>query len=574
VDLLASLHCADSGLTATIATSMEGGVMALTVSFISFARSWSLARRLFALQAAVVLIVLSGASLAAYLQFSRANTDAAAREMLGVAHTLAADPAVLAALATPDPSTALQPLAEEVRVRTGTDFVVVMSTDGIRYSHPTVGEIGRHYLGSISEAARGESYTETYVGTLGPSVRAVVPVWRGSQIVALVSVGRTVSAVSAALAAEIPLIVAGGVSALLLAAVGAWLVSRWLRRSTRDLPPVELRRRNTYYDAVLHAVREGLLLLDGHGRIELVNDEARRLLRLDEDVVGRQIDAVGLPLALGTALAGRSVGPDEIHLTEDRIVVVNQGPARDFGTVVTLRDHTELRALVSELQTVRGFADSLNAQAHEAANHLHTVVALIELGRPEEAVEYASGELEIAQQLTDLVLGAFAVPELAAFVVGKAAQAAERDVELVVEPATTVPAGVADPRDLITIVGNLVDNAVDAALDGLLSDSAQQARVRLGGAVESDELVLRVGDSGPGLAPDVAARAFERGVSTKPAEGLGRGLGLALVQQAVHRNGGRVEVGTGPDGGAEFTVRLPLPVPAERAWTVAQVHVP
>jgi two-component system, CitB family, sensor kinase len=531
---------------------------------------WSLARQLFAWQAVVVALVLAGVGVAAYLRFDDANRESTGREMLAVAHTLAADPDVRTALATPDPTAELQPLAERVRADTATDFVVVMSTAGIRFTHPTPGEIGRPYRGTIAPAVRGGSFTETYTGTLGPSVRAVVPVMDGGRVVALVSVGRAVTAVSRDLARQVPLILIGVAAALVLAAVGSWLVSRWLRRTTHDLGPAELSRMYEYYDAVLHAVREGLLLLDREGRVQLVNDEARRLLALSDDAQGRPVDAVGLPVALGAALASGEARTDEIHLTADRIVVVNQAAAWSFsgthistgrwagrrlGTVVTLRDHTELRALVSELQTIRGFADSLHAQAHEAANQLHTVVSLIELGRADEALDYATAELEVTQQLTDAVLAAVAVPELAALVVGKAAVAGERGVELALDDGTFVPDGLADPHDLVTIVGNLLDNAIDAALDG-----PEPRWVRLGTRTEDGEVVLCVADSGPGLDPATAGRAFTRGWSTKPADdGMGRGLGLALVSRAVHRNGGRVEIGRG-ERGAVFAVHLPSPV--------------
>jgi two-component system, CitB family, sensor kinase len=568
-------------------TSVRQDVVVITVLFISYAggqrggerteperrlfafslprrqamHTWSLARQLFALQAVVVALVLAGVAVAAYLQFGDASREATEREMLAVAHTLAADPDVRSALAAPDPSAELQPLAERVRADTSTDFVVVMTTAGVRYTHPTRGEIGRTFRGTIAPAARGESITETYTGTLGPSVRSVVPVLDGGRVVALVSVGRGVTAVSRDLARQVPVILGGIAAALALAAAGSWLVSRWLRRTTHDLGPAELSRMYEYYDAVLHAVREGLLLLDRDGCVQLVNDEARRLLALPADVAGRRVDALGLPAALGSALATGEGRADEIHLTADRIVVVNQNPARwagrRLGTVVTLRDHTELRALVSELQTIRGFADSLHAQAHEAANQLHTVVSLIELGRADEALDYASAELAVAQHLTDAVLAAVEVPELAALVVGKAAVAGEQGVELGLEDGTVVPDGLADPHDLVTIVGNLLDNAVDAALD-----APEPRWVRLGARAVAGEVVLSVADSGPGLDPATAERAFTLGWSTKPTdEGMGRGLGLALVSRAAHRHGGRVEVLEG-ERGAVFAVHLPAPVPA------------
>ena len=208
------------------------------------------------------------------------------------------------------------------------------------------------------------------------------------------------------------------------------------------------------------------------------------------------------------------------------------------------------RALDSDSNSGRGSAASW---AHEAANQLHTVISLIELGRAEEALEFATAELTVAQHLTDAVLAAIAVPELAALVVAKVAEAAEQGVDLRLERGTHVPDGLTDPRDLITIVGNLIDNAVDAAR------SAPVPRwVSLGGYVEGAEAVLRVADSGPGLDRDAADRAFTRGWSTKPApDGRPRGLGFALVGRAVHRVGGSVGVERG-EPGAVFVVRLPV----------------
>ena len=522
-------------------------------------RRWSLATQLFAIQATVILVVLLGAGLAAYSNALDANTDAAQDEVLAVAHSVAVNQEVAGALTAPDPAVLLQPLAEEVRRDTGTDFVVVMTPDGIRYSHPNPAEIGGHFRGTIAPAAQGGTVVETFTGTLGPSVRAVVPVVVDGRVTGLVAVGQTITRVTGEMTRQLPLLIGTTVAALLLGGLGSWLASRWLRRTTHDLGPAELSRMYEYYDAVLHAVREGLLLLDRAGRLQLVNDEARRLLTLPDDAVGRRVDELGLPPALGSALATGSERADEIFLADDRVVVVNQATARwagqHLGTVVTLRDHTELRALVSELKTIRGFAEALSAQAHESANQLQTVISLIELGRADEALQFAATELAVAQHLTDVVLGGIGEPELAALVLGKAAEGGERDVELRIADDVDLPAGMADPRDLVTIVGNLLDNALDAAAGG------QPPRwVRFeAGMVTADgveELEIVVADSGPGLASGAAEHVFERGWTTKPTDRpLGRGLGLALVAQAVHRLGGSIDVSN--DVGAVFAVRLP-----------------
>jgi two-component system CitB family sensor kinase len=565
-----------TGGPVTICDMMAGGVAAITDSFISFARRGvrrnatsrpgrgaSLAARLFALQAVVVAVVLGGFATASYLQLGQATDEATGREMLGIARTLADAPEVRAAVGTTDPTVALQPLADQVQRDTATDFVVVMSPDGIRWTHPNRDLIGQRFIGTIATAAAGGFVIETYAGTLGPSVRAVVPVLDGGRVTALVAVGRTVGAVSRDLQRQLPLVLVTSGIALALAAVGSWLISRWLRRRTHGLGPAELSRMYEYYDAVLHAVREGLLLLDRDGRVQLVNEEARRLLALPADPAGRRVDALGLPPALGEALAAGTAGSDEIYLTADRIVVVSQAAARwsgrRLGWVVTLRDRTELRELVTELRTVRGVADSLSTQAHEAANQLHTVLALIEMGRPEEALEFATGGP--AQRLVDGVVAGIGVPELAALVLAKAGEAEASGVELVVADGSTLPPGLADPHDLVTIVGNLLDNAIDAAA----APGAPEPRwVRIGAELVGEGapgVVLRIADSGPGVPAGDVERVFGRGFTTKPAvDGRTRGIGLALVDRAVRRSGGEVRVSPadGTARGSQFEVRLPL----------------
>ncbi|WP_432971366.1 sensor histidine kinase [Dactylosporangium sp. CA-233914] len=522
-------------------------------------RRWSLARQLLGLQLTVITVLVSGTLVGAYVQADRAGLDAARQKVLGIAWSVADSPAVRDGLATADPTAVLQPLAEQLNRDAGTDFVVVMTTEGIRYTHPDPSQIGGHFLGTIDAAVRGRPLTETYTGTLGPSVRAVVPVRVGERVTGLVSVGIRLTSVARAVRNRLPSLFVTAALALAMAAAGSWLVSRWLRRQTHDLGPAELARMYEFYDAVLHAVREGLLLLDRHGCLLLANDEARRLLGLAEDAVGRPIGDAGLPAALGGALAQGRPRTDELHLAGDRVLVINQAPAAaggdgaPLGTVVTLRDHTDLQALTGELDTVRGFAESLRAQAHEAANRLHTILSLIELGRTEEAIGFAANELAVAQRLTDRVVGAVREPALAALLLAKAAQAAERGVELEVAPDAEVPVAGLPAGDLVTIVGNLLDNAIDAAVAAPPPRRVEFAAVADGGALE-----LRVTDSGPGLDPADVTHAFERGWSTKPAAGnpVGRGLGLALVGQAVHRHGGTIAV-----DGAAFTVRLPLSDP-------------
>ncbi|MEU0742405.1 sensor histidine kinase [Streptomyces sp. NPDC006134] len=529
-------------------------------------RPRSLAGQLFAMQAVLIAVVVAGYALFSYVSDRAQAEDAAGRQATAVARAIADSPSVREAIRTPDPTAALQPYALQVMRDTGVDFVTIMNPRGIRWTHPDTGQIGRPFRGHIGPALEGGTFTETYTGTLGPSVRAVTPVRDGGRVVGLVSAGIKVEEISKRVRDQLTALLGVAAGVLALGAVGTYVVNARLRRHTHGMNATELSRMHDYHQAALHAVREGLLMLDGRYRVALINDGGRELLGLTGEVVGRPVADLGLPARLTGALLSSEPRVDEVHLTADRVVAVNTSPVSGGerrGTIVTLRDVTELQSLMGELDSERGFTQALRAQAHEAANRLHTVVSLIELGRAEEAVEFATAELELAQALTDQVVAAVSEPVLAALLLGKTAQANERGVELVVSPDSRLDDGLLPPslpaRDLVTILGNLIDNAVDAAQGSVRARVTVTAYTRAG-----SELILRVADSGPGVDPAHAEVVFQRGFTTKPAGpgGRGRGLGLALVRQAVHRHEGTLSVAESADGGAEFEVRLPLRVGA------------
>ncbi|CAB4700018.1 MAG: GHKL domain-containing protein [Actinobacteria bacterium] len=519
----------------------------------------SVARQVLVLQVVVVVVlVVASLSLATYDARRDARASAGQRAV-AVALAVADAPTVVDALATADPSAAIQPYAERVRVDAEVDFVVVMDLDRTRYSHPDVSLLGKPFVGDLGGAPRGAVFTQQYTGSLGPSIRSVVPVLDDGRVVALVSVGITIASIDRQLRDDLALIATSAALVLAVGLIGAWLVARRLRRQTHGLGEQEMARMYEYYSAVLHAVREGLLLVDSRGVVQLVNDEARRLLDLPEDVVGRSVHDLGLAPGLVAAALGGTAESDDLYLAGDRMLLVSSAPAawegRDVGAVVTLRDHTELRSVTGELDVVRGLTDSLRAQNHEAANRLHTVVSLIEMGRPDEAVDFATEELQVAQLLTDRVVGAVGDPVVAALLLGKTSDAVERGIELSITGAlpeqSAIPA-----RDLVTVLGNLVDNAFDA-VSALPAPQGRRVEVQI--EASDVELRIRVADSGPGVDVADAERILDLGWTTKvtTAQG-GRGIGLALVQQVARRHGGRVVVGTSAIGGAELDVTLRL----------------
>jgi sensor histidine kinase regulating citrate/malate metabolism len=737
----------------------------------------SIAKQVLLLQLTVAVLLTAAGVFTAIAQARSSDFDHARAETLALAETVAEAPGTATAVQSADPSAELQGTMLGIQQQTSVDFIVVMSPSGVRYTHPNPDEIGKHYLGDTAQALAGHPFSEVYTGTLGPSVRSVAPIYRADhKLVGLVSVGITLDQLSTLAGRQLPLILAIALGAVALVGLGSWALSRRLRKQTLGLGPQEITRLYEHHDAVLHAMHEGLLVLDRRGRILLANDEALRLLDLgraaepnpapiptatathgltpeptagasDErssapvtvprttsdsapiqaatsqgrpapaptagaagtlefapspsaeveldsvfipatasepnsvpmsgaedgsdsvstpgaarepgflsipgalggpisvppsgaasepnsaplpgaasglnsaslsgaadgngspptsgamgplsaavgpllirpsahaatstatgdpsagDPTGRAVAELDLDPALAALLASGRDAHDETHLAGTRVLAVNQSKAvrdgRELGTVVTLRDHTELRALAGELDSARAFADALSASAHEAANRLHTVVTLIELDRPQDAVRFATTELAASQGLIDRLLSAVGDEAVAALLLGKISQAAERGVEVTIGEDTAAPSDLPIPtRDVITILGNLIDNAVDAAA---ASPAPHRVAVSLrtsaarssgesgasGSSVEHDNgtSLRRGGESSTGPGDDTSPR---RGGESSAEHGTATGLrrsagGGGSFDRSAGRGGG--DDGSGGPGG-ELTVRV------------------
>jgi serine phosphatase RsbU (regulator of sigma subunit)/PAS domain-containing protein/anti-sigma regulatory factor (Ser/Thr protein kinase) len=318
----------------------------------------SVAGQVFVLHLMIVLLLVVAAVVALVLQVRRDSTQEARNRSLAVAETFANAPGIIEALDSPDPTAVLQPRAEAARTRADVDFLVVMNTDGIRYTHPRPDRIGKRFVGTTGPALAGEPVIEEIEGTIGRLVQAVVPVEDGDgTVVGLVSAGITTEHVGGAAENQLPLVLSAAAAALALATGGAALVSRRLLRQTHGLGPHEMTRMYEHHDAVLHAVREGVIIIDGDGTLMLANDEAHRLLALPEDAEGRHVLHIGLDPGTADLLSSGRVATDEVHLVGDRLLAVNQRPTDRAGgppgSVATVRDSTELRALSGRAEAAR-----------------------------------------------------------------------------------------------------------------------------------------------------------------------------------------------------------------------------
>ncbi|MEN0083208.1 MAG: ATP-binding protein [Leifsonia sp.] len=409
----------------------------------------SAASRVFAVLVAVVLVAGVLTAVLLVLDAQRSARVEAERVTRSVSETLADLPEVRSALTSgPSAATAeLQPVTERITRSAGVDFITIMTADGIRVTHRDPGQIGRHYLGTIpgTPVAR----TEEFTGTLGPSVRTIVPVLDGGRVVGWVSTGVTVESIGSTLLPRLPYAIGIALAVTAAGVVGALVVRRLTRRVTGDLP------------------------------------------------------------------------------------------AR------------EVRDAVSSYESVRTLGEALRAQNHEHGNRMHTAVALIELGRTDEAVELLTETSRQSQALVDQVTAARAGdPTVGALLLGKAAQAAERGVEweAVLDPDT--PRTTLTAVDAVSVVGNLIDNALDAAAAG---PEPRWVRFTLAPG-DAGGVVVEVADSGDGIPPGTRERIFEPGFSTKPADETGRGVGLPLVKAIVEAAGGTLRLDAEP---TRFRAELP-----------------
>jgi two-component system CitB family sensor kinase len=415
-------------------------------------RGGSAASRVFlAFLGAVVVIT---ALLVVLLALQAQATERAEAESvtLAVARTIAEMPEVAAAVSTGSDAAAtrtLQPIAERIMDETPIDFVTIMTPEGIRLTHRDPAEIGRPYLGTIEPALRGQPLTEEALGTLGPSLRSVVPVTSDGRVVALVSAGITLGSVGSGVWGQVPFVVAVAMALAAIGLVAAWVAGRFTRRIAGDLP------------------------------------------------------------------------------------------------ASTVRD------AVSSYESVRTLGEALRAQTHEHGNRMHTAVALLELGRTDEAIGILTETSRQSQALVDQVAARRdGDPTVGALLLGKAAQARERGVDWSAEIDPAAPRSTLSPVDAVSVVGNLIDNALDAAAAG-----AEPRWVRVAFApAPGGALALSVSDSGGGVAAELRDRIFEHGFSTKPAGAEGRGVGLALVRSIVEAAGGAVDLSADP---TTFQVVLP-----------------
>lgn len=512
---------------------------------------------------AVVLVAIISGGMFLVENFSRTLEAEIGERAMAIARTLAQLEEIHRNVGRPGGENVIQPIAERTRLATNVAYIVVMDMNRIRYSHPLREFIGKEFSGSdVRKALANHEYLSRAQGELGPSIRAFVPIKtdQGTRQVGVVAVGvltPTLAEILHGIRLQLYLSFLGSFA---VGSAGAVLLARRLKRTMFNMEPEEIARLLEERTAVFQSLGEGIIAIDSQRRVTVMNQEAKRMIGVGGDVVGRPIEEILPDSHLVQVLETGQPQFNQEHILKNRsTILANRLPVKVKGRVVgavsTFRNMTEVRQLAEELTGVKKFIEALRAQNHEHLNQLHTIAGLIQLGRQQEAVEYIFQVSEEQEDLTQFLNQHIRDYGVAGILLGKYNRAQELKVELVIDPQSRMsPLPPALPSSsLVIIIGNLIDNALEA----VATMPEGQRRVTCGIYEHQDprQLTILVEDTGPGIPAWLQGKVFEAGFSTKAS--ANRGLGLTLVKAQVENLGGTISLGSTEGIGTRFTVNLP-----------------
>ncbi|WP_139491947.1 ATP-binding protein [Brevibacillus dissolubilis] len=488
--------------------------------------------------------------------------DEIGNRALQVAKTVAVMPDIIQAFDDPEPWRIIEPIAEKVRMETQAEFVVVGNRDGIRYSHPNPDRIGEKMQGGdIKPVLEGHSIIYEAVGTLGPSLRGRTPIYDESgQVIGVVSVGFLSQDIQSVIASYRYRIIAVGCLTLLLGVLGTLFITRKVKKAILGLEPEQIGQLYEEKQTILESVREGILAINKEGRITMANQTVIEMLGLptDQNVTGLHVsDFLGSVRLLDVLKTGQAEFDQEVIYSGNHLIV-NRVPIFDrnrhiIGAVSSLRYKSELYRVLEELSHVKEYAEALRAQTHEYSNKLYLISGLIQLESYQEAIEFITRESDVHLNHTRFIMREIPDPLIGGLFIGKLNRANELKVELTLDQESSfrdIPASI-DRDALITIIGNLIDNAMEA----VLAPGAVAKHVHVFVTDIGEDLIIEVEDSGCGIPDEYADKLFEVGFSTKTAPN--HGFGLSLIRHAVEQLQGYITYGPNPGGGTIFTVAIP-----------------
>jgi CitB family two-component system sensor histidine kinase CitS len=505
----------------------------------------------------IVAVIILLAGIFAYWE-KEETEDKMGQLALQAATTLSFMPTIKEAFEREQPSKIIQPIALHIQKEVGAEFVVVGNKDSIRYAHPDEWKIGRRMVGGDNEKALedGEYYISKAEGSLGPSLRGKAPIFNDDgEIIGIVSVGFLIEDINSAIFSKLSDIAGMAVAVLMLGAFGSLMLARSIRKDTLGLEPFEISSLYRDREAILSSVKEGIISINQEGIVTMMNPSAMTMLGIDKDTKGMSVQEVFPNTHMLRVLESGVPESDQEMTLNNRVVIVNRKPIFDHdkvvGVVASFRDKTEVREMVNALSEVKRYSEDLRAQTHEYTNKMYVILGLLQLGNYKEATDLIQSEFETSQDQNRILFDQIEDDTVQAILLGKISKASELKVEFIIDEESylnVIPAHI-NRSKLVTIIGNIIDNAFEAVAD------EEQKEVSFFATDVGNEIVVEVSDTGPGIRESMMPYLFMRGFSTK--EGEHRGYGLSNVNEIVKDLGGSLEVGESASGGTIFSIFIP-----------------
>ena len=507
----------------------------------------------------VVALALLAADIIIVERVSERVRISASEEAIEIARIVADNPIVIEGLIEKKSVNNIQVYTDKILNVSAVQFVTVMDMNRIRKSHPNSSLIGSYYEENDAQPAfEGNENTSINKGSLGVSLRAFVPIFAtNGQQVGVVLVGVTLDRVQAAIdSSRQGIYVAVGIG-MLVGILGALILARRIKKIMFGLEPFAIAKLLEERSAMIQSVREGIIAIDYESRVTIINEQAIRIFDnagLKGNPIGEKVDGYLPNTRLSTILQTGKAELDQeqdingITILASRIPIIVNGEI--VGAIATFRDKTELRQLAEKLTGVQIYAEALRSQTHEFMNKLHVIIGMVRMGYYERLTSYVSQIANQYQVELGYVVNKIKDPVLAGFLLGRLSLARENGAIMILSEESFVPEP-AKPEivhELITIVGNLINNALDA-----VEESATKS-ICVHFSFDNNILTIEVSDTGPGIDQKIQRHIFEQGYSTK---GTDRGLGLYLIKRSLLRLGGEIQVISTVGKGAMFTVTIP-----------------
>lgn len=500
----------------------------------------------------VVISVLLVVFTLYFVQISKATENGLKQTALAIARTLADAPQVRRGLSQPPDRHIITPLARQVARRNGLLYVIVTDMQGIRYSHPNPELIGKPFIGSdLAPALQGKENIDVNRGVLDQALRVFVPVYdEQHRQTGVVIVGLATRGIAGQINHSRWNILWALLFSIPVAALGIWVLVRVLKRILFGLEPYEISRLFEQRQAMLHSLKEGVIAVDARGRVTLINHAARQMLLSAGATPPHAplLDGLNAVLQSGQPQQDREVNDYGLVLLSNTVPVRSNN--RIIGAICTFRDKTEIDQLTQRLDGMVNYVDALRAHSHEFMNKLHVILGLLHMKRYDKLEQYVIQTASHYQTDIGAIQRQIRAPVVAGFLLGKISRARDAGHSLTLASESRVPDNPNEQQvaALVTVLGNLIENALDAMA------GQAEGEISLLLHYQNGWLNAEVSDDGPGIDARHIEAIFDKGYSTK---GPNRGVGLFLARQQLENLGGALSVESEPGVFTQFFARIP-----------------